>query len=72
MERMQNLDQFKDKKDLVNGYLQAKKEHPNVVGDSEIIGYMILNVSIATNQLCSSVFANLTRFWAAQTHLPLS
>jgi hypothetical protein len=46
MDRMQNLEQLKDKKDLVNGYLEAKREYPNIVGDNEIIGYMILNVSI--------------------------
>lgn len=72
MERMQNLEQFKDKNDLVNGYLEAKKEYPNIVGDSEIIGYMILNVSIFTNDSRSSALANLARSWAAQTHLPSS
>lgn len=51
MDRMQNLDQLKDKNDLVNGYLEAKREHPNVVGDNEIIGYMILNVSGNMNQV---------------------
>lgn len=44
MERMQNLDAFKDKKDFVNGFLAAKKENPSLVGDNEIIGYMILNI----------------------------
>lgn len=44
MERMQNLDAFKDKKDFVNGFLAAKQEYPNLVGDNEVIGYMILNI----------------------------
>ncbi|UPX12095.1 uncharacterized protein EKO05_0002667 [Ascochyta rabiei] len=44
MERMQNLSEFKDKKDFVNGFLAAKKEHPDLVTDNEVIGYMILNI----------------------------
>jgi cytochrome P450 len=44
MERMQNLEQFKDKKDFVNGFLAAKAERPDLVGDNEVIGYMILNI----------------------------
>ena len=46
MERMQNLDDFKDKRDFVNGFLAAKKEYPDLVTDNEVIGYMILNVNI--------------------------
>jgi hypothetical protein len=46
MERMANLAQYKDKKDFVNGFLVAKKEHPKLVTDNEVIGYMILNVGI--------------------------
>jgi hypothetical protein len=48
MERMQNLEQFKDKKDFVNGFLAAKAERPDLVGDNEVIGYMILNVSLTS------------------------
>lgn len=44
MERMQNLDKFQNKNDFVNGYLAAKREHPQLVGDNEVIGYMILNI----------------------------
>lgn len=44
MERMQNLSEFKDKKDFVNGFLAAKAERPDLVTDNEVIGYMILNI----------------------------
>ncbi|KAF2729301.1 cytochrome P450 [Polyplosphaeria fusca] len=44
IERMQNLEQFKDKKDYMNGFLEAKKEFPDLVGDNEVIGYLILNI----------------------------
>jgi hypothetical protein len=47
MERMANLAQYKDKKDFVNGFLAAKKEHPTLVTDNEVIGYMILNVRLS-------------------------
>lgn len=46
MERMANLSQYKDKKDYVNGFLAAKKEYPDIVTDNEVLGYMILNVSL--------------------------
>jgi hypothetical protein len=44
-ERMQNLEEYKDKNDFMNGFLQAKQAHPNEVTDSEVIGYLIINVS---------------------------
>jgi hypothetical protein len=47
MERMQKLDQYKDKNDFMNGFLKAKEEYPDLVSDNEIIGYLILNVCIA-------------------------
>lgn len=43
MERMQNPSAFQDK-DFVNGFLAAKKEYPDLVSDTEVIGYMIINV----------------------------
>lgn len=45
MERMQNPELGKGKKDFLNGFLEAKKEHPELVTDNEVIGYMIINVS---------------------------
>lgn len=44
VERMQKIGEFKGKKDFVNGFLAAKEAHPNLVGDNEVIGYMILNI----------------------------
>jgi hypothetical protein len=44
MERMQNPELGKGKKDFLNGFLEAKEEHPELVTDSEVIGYMIINV----------------------------
>jgi hypothetical protein len=43
-ERMQHIEEFKDKKDFMNGFLQAKQEYPNEVTDNEVIGYLIINV----------------------------
>jgi hypothetical protein len=67
MDRMQNLDKLKDKNDLLNGYLEAKKEHPSIIGDNEIIGYMVLNVSETVNQL-RAVHTDRLRFLVALTH----
>ncbi|ORY15010.1 cytochrome P450 [Clohesyomyces aquaticus] len=44
MKRVQNLEQFKDKKDFMNGFLEAKKEFPDLVSDNTVIGYMIINI----------------------------
>jgi hypothetical protein len=46
MARMQKLDQFKDKSDFMNSFIKAKEEHPDLVSDNEIIGYLILNVCL--------------------------
>lgn len=46
MERMQNPGLGQGRNDLLNGFLEAKKEHPELVTDNEVIGYMIINVSI--------------------------
>ena len=48
MERMQNLDQYKDKDDFMNWFLTAKQDYPDTVSDNEVIGYLILTVSIIT------------------------
>jgi cytochrome P450 len=72
MERMQNLDAFKDKKDFVNGFLAAKKEHPNLVGDNEVIGYMILNIlgGADTLAICTkATFYHLLKSPAAKSRL---
>jgi hypothetical protein len=45
-ERMQNFEEYKDKNDFINGFLQAKQDHPNEVTDNEVIGYLIINVSL--------------------------
>lgn len=46
MERMQNPEMGKGKQDFLNGFLQAKKDNPELVTDNEVIGYMIINVSL--------------------------
>jgi hypothetical protein len=45
MERMQNPELGNGKIDFLNGFLQAKKDNPDLVTDNEVIGYMIINVS---------------------------
>ncbi|KAH7406554.1 cytochrome P450 [Phaeosphaeria sp. MPI-PUGE-AT-0046c] len=45
MERMQEDPEVsKGKKDFLNGFLEAKRENPDLVTDNEVIGYMIINV----------------------------
>ncbi|KAJ4368605.1 hypothetical protein N0V86_009512 [Didymella sp. IMI 355093] len=72
MERMANLAQYKDKKDFVNGFLAAKKEHPKLVTDNEVIGYMILNIlgGADTLAICTkAVFYHVLKNPAAQAKL---
>jgi hypothetical protein len=45
MERMQNPECGEGKKDFLDGFLEAKKENPDLVTDNEVIGWMIINVS---------------------------
>ena len=47
VERMQHMEEYKDKKDFMNGFLQAKHDYPNEVTDNEVIGYLIINVRSA-------------------------
>lgn len=49
VERIQNPELGKDKKDFLNGFLEAKKEHPELVTDNEVIGYMIINVGSSSH-----------------------
>jgi hypothetical protein len=70
MERMQNFEQFKDKKDFMNLFLEAKKEYPDTVGDNEVIGYLILNVRTSDNPPTLQPSLIPTRFSAAPTPLP--
>jgi hypothetical protein len=39
------MEEFKDKKDFMNGFLQAKRDYPSEVTDNAVIGYLIINVS---------------------------
>lgn len=55
MERMQNPELGDGKKDFLNGFLQAKEEHPELVTDNEVIGYMIINVSNLLRKCSRSV-----------------
>jgi hypothetical protein len=45
MERMQDPKSGADMQDLLNDFLAAKEEFPNLVSDNEVIGYMIINAS---------------------------
>jgi hypothetical protein len=47
-ERMQDPALNKGTNDFLNGFLEAKKEYPNLVTDNEVIGYMIINVCITS------------------------
>lgn len=47
MERMQKPELGDGKNDFLNGFLEAKKEFPELVTDNEVIGYMIINVGIS-------------------------
>ncbi|KAH6639249.1 cytochrome P450 [Boeremia exigua] len=72
MERMQNLGDFKDKKDFVNGFLAAKKERPDLVSDNEVIGYMVLNIlgGADTLSICTkAIFYHLLKSPAAKAKL---
>lgn len=51
MKRMQEGEQGELKQDFLNGFLQAKKEHPDLVSDNEVIGYMIISVCISLQAL---------------------
>ncbi|KAF2119518.1 cytochrome P450 [Lophiotrema nucula] len=44
IERAQDLEQFKDKKDFMNWFLEAKKEYPDLVQNHTVIGYLIINI----------------------------
>ncbi|KAF9690597.1 hypothetical protein EKO04_011491 [Ascochyta lentis] len=64
MERMQNLSEFKDKKDFVNGFLAAKKEYPDLVTDNEILG------GADTLAICTkAIFYHLLKSPAAKSKL---
>jgi len=69
---MQNIGEFKDKKDFVNGYLAAKEARPDLVGDNEVIGYMILNIlgGADTLAICTkATFYHLLKSPAAKAKL---
>jgi hypothetical protein len=55
MERMQDPEMGKGKNDFLNGFLEAKKEFPDLVTDNEVIGYMIVNVNIPDDPAISNV-----------------
>lgn len=46
MERVSNPDLEKGPKDFLRSFLEAKSLYPNIVGDNEVVGYLLLNVSI--------------------------
>jgi hypothetical protein len=45
IERMQDSNSGAHKQDLLNDFLAAKDDFPNLVSDNEVIGYMIINAS---------------------------
>jgi hypothetical protein len=46
MERMQDSKLGEGKKDFLDGFLEAKRQNPNLVTDNEVIGWMIINVRL--------------------------
>lgn len=48
MERLSSQDSEKGNgpRDFLQDFLRAKDEFPEVVGDNEVIGYLLLNVSV--------------------------
>ncbi|KAJ4991166.1 benzoate 4-monooxygenase cytochrome p450 [Stagonosporopsis vannaccii] len=72
VERMQNMGEFKDKNDFVNGFLAAKEARPDLVSDNEVIGYMILNIlgGADTLAICTkATFYHLLKSPAAKAKL---
>lgn len=45
-ERLSNYDLEKEggQQDFLREFLKAKEEHPDIVGDNEVLGYLLLNV----------------------------
>jgi hypothetical protein len=40
------MEEYKDKKDYMNGFLEAKEQFPDEVDHSAVIGYIAINVRI--------------------------
>jgi len=52
MERVSNPDIEKaPKRDFLNSFLEAKALHPDIVGDNEVVGYLLINASILLHDL---------------------
>lgn len=47
MERIGNPDAPREKADMLDGYLDAKESHPEVVDIADVIGYAVTMVSTA-------------------------
>ena len=44
MERISGQD-HKSHGDFLDNFLEAKEQHPDVIGDSEVVGFIMVNVS---------------------------
>ncbi|CAO2649937.1 Nn.00g012290.m01.CDS01 [Neocucurbitaria sp. VM-36] len=72
MERMQNPELNKGKKDFLNGFLEAKEESPELVSDNEVIGYMIINILGGADTLAiviKAIFYHILKSPSTQTKL---
>ncbi|KAI0592379.1 benzoate 4-monooxygenase cytochrome p450 [Pyrenophora tritici-repentis] len=72
MERMQNPELGNGKNDFLNGFLEAKKEFPELVTDNEVIGYMIINVLGGADTLAiviKAIFYHILKSPAAKARL---
>lgn len=43
-ERISNADRMKGQSDFLGSFLEAKITYPDIVGDNEVVGYLLLNV----------------------------
>jgi len=72
MERIHNPELGKGKGDFLGGFLEAKKEFPELVTDNEVIGYMIINVLGGADTLAiviKAIFYHILKSPAAKARL---
>ncbi|KAH7092538.1 cytochrome P450 [Paraphoma chrysanthemicola] len=72
IERMSNPELGKGKKDFLNGFLEAKQDHPDLVTDNEVLGYMIINILGGADTLAiviKAIFYHILRTPRAHTLL---
>lgn len=50
------------RKDFLDGFLQARDDFPDIVGNNEVVGYLLLNVSGTPAAVTSDQYHTLTKF----------